>query len=142
MKTNIILKSLIIIGFIGLLSGETIAQRRQQGATEARVHGGQQLRNLKEQLNLTDEQVAQLTSLNKSNKDAMLSLRNDETLDRQTKMELMQELRQEREEALKEILSPEQHTQFLTFQQQNQQNRQGTRSPKQGRAQNSRKLKQ
>lgn len=100
-----------------------MAQNGPKGQHNPQALESRHREKLQQELNLSDEQTARLEELNKANKEAILSIRNDETLDRQTKVEMIREVRQEREEALKELFTPEQFKQYTQLQQQHKQHR-------------------
>jgi periplasmic protein CpxP/Spy len=113
MKKRSIIKSVYLLALGILLSGAAVAQdgpQRQMGSQE-------QEQNLKKHLSLTNEQGAQLDQINASSREAVLSLRNDQTMDRQMKMDKLRMMRIEREEAIKAILTEEQKEKYTAMQQ-------------------------
>ena len=125
MKQNMIKRAILVASF-GLLAVGAMAQGQQQ---EMEV---QHVERLTRQLNLTTEQVAKLQEINLGTRAAMLNLRNDQSMDRPSKMEKMRILRSERETAIKAILTQEQGEKYEAMLQ-GQQNRPPQQRPQQNR---------
>lgn len=128
MKQSIIIKAFFVAAF-GLLSVGAMAQGQQQGPANQQEMEAQQIERLTKHLSLTAEQVARIQEVNHNSREAVMALRNDQTMDRQVKMEKMRSMRAEREAAIKAILTQEQAQKYeaMLQNQQNQQGQQGQR---------------
>lgn len=127
MKMNTILKSFFLFGMSVLMAVGAMAQAGQPGQITPQERAERQAAYLKKQLALTEEQALKLDEINKSSAEAMMSLRGDQGLDRQARMEKMRGLRNKREAAIVAILTDQQKQKYKSMLQ-SQENRQVQRT--------------
>ncbi|WP_439881130.1 hypothetical protein ACSX1A_18550 [Pontibacter sp. MBLB2868] len=120
MRKNSILKSFLILGIGMITSVGAVAQNGQQGQMNQQERAERQTEQLKKRLALTDEQVVKLEEINKNTAETLMSLRNDQSLDRQSKMDRVKTIRDEREAAIVALLTDEQKQQYEVMQQNRQ----------------------
>ena len=123
MKTKTIFKSLFVISLGLLLTISANAQDSQQGQMSPKEILDKEAREMKKQLLLTKEQTAKLEEINKSSITALIELRNNQSMDRQARIEKMRSMRTERETTIKSMLTEEQAKKYEVMQQNRENNR-------------------
>jgi Spy/CpxP family protein refolding chaperone len=91
---------------------DRIEKRMKQGAENAQVRAAANLERMKIRLNLSDEQATRIKTAQTSLREQMKSIRENDNLLPQQKMEQMKTLAMKRQEVVKSVLTPEQLSKF------------------------------
>ena len=103
---------------LGMIMGVAQAQDPQAGPPAAGRRGGpamdpeQQVQRMKQQLNLTDDQVSQIRPLLADEQKQSMAVRSDTTMSREDKQAKMQSLRQDSMAKVRAILTDAQKSQY------------------------------
>jgi len=89
-----------------------MAEFKKKRAENAQVMGAAHLERMKIKLNLTEQQTATIKSQEQNLREQMRSIRENDNLMREQKMEQMDALIAKQKDAIKSVLTPEQQTQF------------------------------
>jgi Spy/CpxP family protein refolding chaperone len=124
--TNSLLAGVLLVSIAGF--AEVPQDQSQSGAPNAgqagephRGHGGDHMERLAEALNLTDQQKQQLKDYQQQHRPETEQLRKDTSLTREQKHEKMQALRQQHDQFMASILTPDQKTKWEQLKQRHQQ---------------------
>ena len=82
------------------------------------AHAGQQGEALKKKLGLTDDQAGKLKALHANNREKTQAIRENQSLTKEQRREQMMALRTSQEQEMKNILTPDQYTQFVQMREQ------------------------
>jgi Spy/CpxP family protein refolding chaperone len=107
-------KSLIVIALAaaGLLATPAIVSAQAQGGPRGGRTPEEQVKAMKETLNLSDEQVEKVKAVLTKNQEKLKALREDQSLSQEDRRAKMREVFQGIDEELKPILTPEQQTKW------------------------------
>ena len=99
-----------------LFFGVSVTQAQQRGPRGQRGMTNDHFDKLKTELNLSEEQVSQITALHEEIGENIKAIKDDESLDRDEKREKIMELRKEQKTAMSGILTPEQQEKLKSLQ--------------------------
>lgn len=85
-----------------------LKQLKMDGKKDHGEMGAKHLDKMKQELNLTDQQVSQLKSKQEALKNKMEAIQSNNSLDQTAKMQQMKALRQEMKQSTEQVLTPEQ----------------------------------
>ncbi|HEY4147719.1 MAG TPA: hypothetical protein VGM41_02255 [Chitinophagaceae bacterium] len=118
----------ILLAFVLIAALPAAAQQRDTIRPASRPIENNR-KQLMEELNLTKKQLQEFKALNGEYGPKLKALRSDSTLDKKQRRQQVMQLAQEREDKIKDILTPEQMTKYRELQKEQMQNRRNGKAP-------------
>jgi Spy/CpxP family protein refolding chaperone len=112
MKKSPITLTLLLAGFIALPTLAFAQDANREGGRRGPVNPEEQVKAMKENLKLTDEQAEKVKAILTKNQEKQKALREDKALSQDDRRAKMREIYSGMEEELKPILTPEQQTKW------------------------------